>query len=438
VGPYAVTANVTDPSGLQSVTLRYRLNGGAYIPVAMTGGPNFTADIPGQPFVTTVDYYVTAVDNSANHNTATSATFSFQVIDASAPVIVHTPLTDTANVPGPHVVGATITDNVAVNATVAYRVNGGAWTNVPMTGGPAFTANIPGQPIGSVIDYHITAVDTSPAGNTTATPDYTFTILNPAALAYCQDFESGTLADWTAVQLGVGNVWTSGSYTGQGYTAYVQYSSSTQEDHSGLLSPTFDCSAQSTVQLDFWQYLRMGYSGYWSDAYLRGSTDGGATWTQLIAEWHSTDGGGVEFTIEGAFSYDISSWAAGQPNVKLMFEFHDLYDWYWHVDDICVTGTMVSGLDPVVLDIVYAGGNANLSWTASAQATSYDVYSAPAMGGSYTLLANTAATNYAVAVVPGTRLFHVVARNDAAVAAAAHVNPVARPVSEEERVRFTK
>lgn len=439
VGPYAVSANITDLSGIQSATLSYSLNGGPYTNTAMSGGPVYTANIPGQPFVTAVEYYISAVDNSANHNMGSTATFTFSVVDNSAPVIDHVALTDNANVAGPHVVNATITDNTTVTAVLSYSVNGGALVNVPMTGGPAFTANIPGQPIGAVISYFITGTDGSPAHNFTATPTYSFTILNPAALAYCQDFETGGLADWTPVNFGTGNDWTVNTYDAvQNFTAYVQYSSSTNEDHAGLLSPTFDCSAQISVQLDFWQYLRMGYSGYWSDAYVYGSTDGGATWSQTIAEWHSTDGGGVEFTVEGPFSYDISGWAAGQSNVKLMFRFDDLYDWYWYVDDICLTGVMASNPDPVVLDITYTGaGQAQLSWAAVPFATSYDIYEAGAMNGTYTLLANTTSTSHTVTTVTGTKVYHVVSRSDAATASS-HTNPVARPVTEGERVRFTK
>ncbi len=360
-------------------------------------------------------------------------------VDNTAPIITHTALGNTENTVGPYAVNANVADPSGLQSvTLAYRINGGAWTNVAMTGGPTYTANLAGRPIGTVIDYTITAVDASPAHNTAVTAINSFTILPPAGLEYCQNFEVGTLDDWTSVNLGAGNEWGPSTYGVQGYTAYIQYGSSTQEDHAALVSPVFDCSGPVTVQLDFWQYLRMGYAGYWSDAYVRGSTDGGATWTQLIAEWHSTDGGGTEFILEGLYNYDLTSWAAGQSNVKIMFEFIDLYDWYWHVDDICITGTLPANPDPVVLSIAYAGSLANLSWTAVSGATSYDVYSAPAMDGTYTLLANTTGLSYSVPVTTGTTVFQVVTRNDAAAVATVNSNPLARPVTETERARFTK
>jgi hypothetical protein len=121
-----------------------------------------------------------------------------------------------------------------------------------------------------------------------------------------------------------------------------------------------------------------------------------------------------------------------------MFEFADLYDWYWHVDDVCVTGTLIANPAPVVLSIAYAGSQANLSWTAVSGATSYDVFTAPSMDGAYTLLANTTGLTFSVPATAGTKVFQVVTRNDAAAVASVHTNPVSRPVSEEERARFSK
>jgi hypothetical protein len=435
-GPYTVNANVTDLSGLASVTLAYRINGGTWTNVAMTGGPNYTAAIPGQPFNTTVDYQITAVDASPNNNQAQTPQHTFLVVDTSLPVIVHVPLTNTQDAVGPYVVNATVTDNAGLaSVTLAYRINNGAWTNVAMTGGPLYTANIPGpRPIGTMIDYQITAVDASPGGNTAQTAVITFTILAPTGLEYCQDFETGSLDDFTTVNFGSGNDW--GISTYNSYAAYIQYSSTSQEDHAGLISPVFDCSGQATVQLDFWMHLRYGYSNYWTDAYVKLSTDGGATWPHTIDEWHAGPDD-PDVVVEGDFSYDITALAAGQSNVKLMFEFHDLYDWYWYVDDVCVTGTLIiNELEPVDLSIAYLGaGVAQLSWTAVPVATSYDIYVANAMGGTWTFLANTTGTSHNLSTGTGlTRVYRVVTRQDAAAAAAVHVNPTARRLTEAEQL----
>jgi hypothetical protein len=138
--------------------------------------------------------------------------------------------------------------------------------------------------------------------------------------------------------------------------------------------------------------------------------------------------------VEGDFSYDITALAAGQSNVKLMFEYHDLYDWYWYVDDVCLTGTLANvQIDPVDLAITYLGANvAQLSWLAVPNATSYDIYVATTMDGTYNFLSNTAGTSHNVATGSGqTRLYQVITRQDLA-AAAAHVNPTARPLTPAE------
>jgi fibronectin type 3 domain-containing protein len=123
-----------------------------------------------------------------------------------------------------------------------------------------------------------------------------------------------------------------------------------------------------------------------------------------------------------------------------MFEYRDLYDWWWYVDDVCMTGTLAVAL-PVVLDIDYMGaGQAQLSWAAIPNATSYDIYEAPSMGGTFSFLANTTNTSYVVATPsPDKKLYYVVTRNDAAAASAsrhpsnANGYGVRPPTSEEAK-----
>ena len=66
-GPYPVTAVITDPeSDPLTAWLYYRTNPGAFTEVALTNtvGDTFTADIPGQPLNTTVEYYMRATDGA--------------------------------------------------------------------------------------------------------------------------------------------------------------------------------------------------------------------------------------------------------------------------------------------------------------------------------------------------------------------------------------
>ena len=70
VGPYVVNADVTalfNPP-VQTPTLRYRVDGGAFqdVPMALVSGSTYTAGIPGQISPAKVEYYLTADDALGN------------------------------------------------------------------------------------------------------------------------------------------------------------------------------------------------------------------------------------------------------------------------------------------------------------------------------------------------------------------------------------
>jgi hypothetical protein len=67
-GPYTVTANVTSSHAIQSVTLRYRVNGGTEQSVAMTATAvpgQYAGGIPGQNATAQLEYHVDVVDARA-------------------------------------------------------------------------------------------------------------------------------------------------------------------------------------------------------------------------------------------------------------------------------------------------------------------------------------------------------------------------------------
>jgi hypothetical protein len=79
-GPYVVSADITDASGVASATLHYQVNGGGYstVPMVLLVPPTtYGALIPDQTAPAAIDYYITAVDGAPGANTATSATWTF-------------------------------------------------------------------------------------------------------------------------------------------------------------------------------------------------------------------------------------------------------------------------------------------------------------------------------------------------------------------------
>ncbi len=82
-----------------------------------------------------------------------------------------------------------------------------------------------------------------------------------------------------------------------------------------LISETYDFTSNPTVWLTYYVYFYNSTSdtgGTWLK--VKGSIDGGATWPYTIVQNATSVSGYTR-------SYDISSWAAGQSNVKIAWEF---------------------------------------------------------------------------------------------------------------------
>ncbi|MBE3123139.1 MAG: choice-of-anchor J domain-containing protein [Thermoplasmata archaeon] len=95
-----------------------------------------------------------------------------------------------------------------------------------------------------------------------------------------------------------------------------------------LFSPVIDCLALTQVKLQYTKAF-YNYSGSNSMGQVLGSIDGGLTWTKYI----------VNYTVTSttAEDIDVSSWAAGQANVKIAFRFISGADTtktdYWYIDN---------------------------------------------------------------------------------------------------------
>lgn len=78
-GPFDVLAHIRDASGIDTVWLSYKVNGGAeqYIPMLWVSDSTYKGVIPSYTWNTSITYYVHAEDNSPAHNSTNSSSISF-------------------------------------------------------------------------------------------------------------------------------------------------------------------------------------------------------------------------------------------------------------------------------------------------------------------------------------------------------------------------
>jgi len=162
-----VTATITDDITVDSVYLNYTGVDGTNNNVSMNRwGSNWSYEIPGQNNTGVVEYFIWTNDTSGNVNQ--TGNYTVQIIDITAPEIVHTPKSpayvfDAINIT------AGVTDNVAVDAVfLNYTDVHGDNQNITMNkwnGNWSF--DIPGQTNTGTVEYFIWANDTSGNANMT-------------------------------------------------------------------------------------------------------------------------------------------------------------------------------------------------------------------------------------------------------------------------------
>ena len=159
-------------SGIDTVTLYYRTDGGSWQSLAMspTTGDTYEVVVLALAWNTFVEYYVNATDNGGLEvrNDNGGSFYSFTVVDNTDPLIgnvVQTPIS----------VNYTVSPLVDCDASdpgsgisivrLYYRFDGGTWSSVAMTyaGGVLYQASIPAQTWNTLVEYYVNATDN--AGN---------------------------------------------------------------------------------------------------------------------------------------------------------------------------------------------------------------------------------------------------------------------------------
>lgn len=239
-----------------------------------------------------------------------------------------------------------------------------------------------------------------------------------------ENFESGSIpSTWTVQQTNTVETWGVEQGT-TSYVASVNYDESLGQQNEWLITPSLDL----TATLNYKFSAEVGLSYYWAvdpednyDAFVKISTDGGSSWTQI---WSENNLGVFTNWIMNPISIDLSSYS-GNSNVKLAFQYVGADGAALYVDNVKVVGSTPPTSAPNCATLSSpANGATNLaylsvplSWTApssGATVDSYDVY-LDKNPDPTTLVTNVTGTTYTAANLDASSTYYwkVVPKNSA-------------------------
>ena len=177
--------------------------------------------------------------------------------------------------------------------------------------------------------------------------------------------EGGNIpSGWTIENLGTAGGWQMTLQSGSDYWAYddsdAAGSSATQDDY--LISPIIDCSAYTTVTLQFYNDYKPYDETSSEGAYVDVSNDGGSTWTNVYHNYQTT--------VAQTETLNITSIAAGYSQVQIRWHYVASWDWHWGVDDVLVTGTVPTSVMEHKWAIEVTGGGTGVVFAVEAYHTS--------------------------------------------------------------------
>jgi len=284
-------------------------------------------------------------------------------------VITHTPLTDTQDL-GPYDVvcqAASLTGGNVTNVDLHHAVDGGAWTDVPMTlQGNDWSAQIPGAGSPVTIDYYITAQDDMggsealPDGADQGAPPFSF-FVGVMTVLYFNDFEAAGDEGWTHGMDATQDDWQHGVVYGKSGDPSSAYSGTRlwgndlgasgwngayQPNVSNWLrSPILNLSAAGNVHIRYQRWLTVE-DGLYDQARVR--VNGVVVWQNYAG----TPGDDDNHHLDSAWTLhtiDVSALAAGNPSVQIEYRLMSdasLNFGGWNLDDFSLVSLEPVGCPP--------------------------------------------------------------------------------------------
>ncbi|MCA9754404.1 MAG: S8 family serine peptidase [Candidatus Eisenbacteria bacterium] len=234
---------------------------------------------------------------------------NFSLTDIAGPTITNLsdPLTTSDDV-GPYAMTADISDaSTVASARLYYRVNGGTWQFVNMTGSGTYSGSIPGQDAGSIIDFYAWAQDGIGLEATfPADAPASYHTLYVTQVVYAYDVESND-ANWSLSAAGdnaTTGLWVRADPIGTDSGGPIQ----SEDDHtpapgvicfvtgnsgSGagdddvdngcttLTSPVFDLAGAELAFVSYARWFMMGGASADDVFQIDVSNDGGSSWQSL-------------------------------------------------------------------------------------------------------------------------------------------------------------
>ena len=204
-----------------------------YMPIWNTGNDaaaiaSFSEALPG--YTITPIYYDTFVNTDALHCR------SRNVMDRYMLEVIHTPV-DTQQSGFPVAITAFIRPNPAntlTSSSVHYRVNSGSFSQLNMTaaGGNNYTASIPGQSNGDLVEYYIRAEDSS--GRVSAHPQFAPETWFNSYTVSATGVSGGSAGNVNLPELVSGNPFSSALvFSGEPGTGFTVFDSAGRQVYSG-------------------------------------------------------------------------------------------------------------------------------------------------------------------------------------------------------------
>jgi MYXO-CTERM domain-containing protein len=239
------------------------------------------------------------------------------------------------------------------SAAVAWRLRGGSDSQLPLAAnGGTFSATIPTQPDGSLVEYNVTLTlsngSTQVFPNNRADPYYQFYV-GPATKLWCADFENGA-ADWThSAMPAERDRWEAGAAMGLGGdpmaalagtgvfgTALTQVGTYPPDTTMIAVSPEIDVQGNKKVHLQYYRWLGVE-DGFYDQATI--AANGRPVWRNFASLAEPGAKGVNHIDQEWRFQdIDVSSVAASG-KIQLSFALTSDPGFEaagWNLDEVCL------------------------------------------------------------------------------------------------------